>query len=52
MVYFNLTDRSVPRGLQIAKYGGRPVIAIDDDFSTVRHYGIEFKLDGLEVTEH
>ena len=49
MIYFNLTERTAPRGLQIARYGGQPVISIDEEFSTVRHYGIEFKLEDLEV---
>ena len=49
MVYFNLTDRTAPKGLQIAKYGGRPLLSIDEDFAMIRHYGIEFKVDGIEV---
>lgn len=49
MVYFNLQDRNVPKGIQIGKDARSLVLETNDDLTKVRHFGLEYDLHNIEV---
>ena len=50
MVYLNLSNRSAPKCLQIGKTPQSTVLEINSDFDKVKHYGVEFPLQNMEVS--
>ena len=50
MVYLNLQDRNVPKGIQIGKDARSLVLEINDELTKVRHFGSEYELHSVEVT--
>ena len=51
MLYLNIQDRKLPKGLYFGKDSRTTVLQIDSDFAKVKHYGVEIALKGMEVNE-
>ena len=49
MVYFNLQDRNVPKGIQIGKDASSLVLETNEELTKVRHFGMEYELHAVEV---
>ncbi len=50
MIYLNLQDRNVPKGIQIGKDARSLVLETNDDLTKVRHFGLEYELLAIEVS--
>ena len=49
MVCYNVRDRTVPRGMQFGKDARTTFLSIDSELHNVKHYGVEVRLQRLEV---
>ena len=49
MLWLNLKNRDMPKGLQIGADPKSRFLQIDGDFHKVKHYGAEYQLHRLEV---
>ena len=49
LVYYNATDRNVPREIQIGKDFRSLLLEINQDMDKVNHFGIDHELEAIEV---
>jgi hypothetical protein len=49
MLYLNIQDRTVPKGLQVGKDLRSLLLHIDEGLTKVKYYGIEYDIHRLEV---
>ena len=49
MLYLNIQDRKLPKGIFFGKDTRSTILQIDSDFAKVKHYGIETALMRIEV---
>lgn len=49
LLYLNIQDRKLPKGLYFGKDTRSTILQIDSDFTKVKHYGIEIALERIEV---
>ncbi len=49
LVYYNATDRNVPRGIQIGKDFRSLLLEINQDMDKVNHFGLDHELEAIEV---
>jgi len=49
LLYLNIQDRKLPKGLYFGKDTRSTILQIDSDFAKVKHYGVETALKRIEV---
>lgn len=49
LMYFNLSDRTAPRGIQLGKDRSFSV-KVDNEFEKVTFMGVEYRLESIEVS--
>ena len=51
LLWLNLEDRTIPKGLSIGRDSRTTFIEVEEDFAAVKHYGVRCKLQAIEVQQ-
>ncbi len=50
MVYLNIEDRTSTKGMRFGTDAKNPTLVIDEQFATVKHYWVDYKIHSVEVS--